>query len=97
MNITPTPITAVLAGLFSALVLPFLWSRFGGTGSVDGIGLVVAFLLVVALPAHAFVLGFGRNQMANPRTLDTALLKRVGAWLVAVAATVAVAEFFRAL
>ena len=97
MNIAPTPITAALAGLFSALVLPLLWSHFGGQGSADSIGLVVAFLLVVALPAHAFVLGFGRNQVANPRTLDTALLKRIGAWLVAVAATVAVAEIFRAL
>ena len=97
MNITPTPITAALAGLFSALVLPSLWSHFGGPGSADSIGLVVAFLLVVALPAHAFVLGVGRSQVANPRALDTALLKRVGAWLVAVAATVTLAEFFRAL
>ena len=96
MNIIPTPITAALAGLFSAFVLPFLWAHFGGSGSADSIGLVVAFLLVVALPAHAFVLGFGR-QVSDARTLDTALLKRVGAWLVAVAATVAVAELFRAL
>ena len=95
MKITPTPLTAALAGLFSALALPFLWARFGGPGSVDSIGLVVAFLLAVALPAHALVLGFGRNPAPNTRTLDTALLKRVGAWLVAVAATVAVAEMWK--
>ncbi|SDO65808.1 hypothetical protein SAMN05216303_10226 [Rhodoferax sp. OV413] len=96
MNITPTPLSAALAGLFSALLLPVLWSHFGGSGSADSIGLVVGFLLVVALPAHAFVLGFGRSQVTNPRTLDTALLKRIAAWLVAVAATVAVAEFLKA-
>ena len=58
--------------------------------------MVVAFLLAVALPAHAFVIGFGRSQIPNARTLDTALLKRIGAWLAAAAATVVIAEVFRA-
>ena len=96
MTITPTPITAALAGLFSALVLPFVWSRFGGAASSGSMELIVAFLLVVALPAHAFVVGFGRGQVSNARTLDTALLKRIGAWLAAAAATVVIAELFRA-
>lgn len=47
-------------------------------------------LLVIALPAHAFVVGFGRSAEASGRTLDTALLKRVGVWLLAAAATVVV-------
>ena len=96
MTITPTPITAALAGLFSALVMPFLWSKFGQSGSADSIGLVVAFLLVVALPAHAFVVGFGRNQTPNARVVVIALLRRVGAWLVVAVATVVISEVGRA-
>jgi hypothetical protein len=95
MKITPTPITAALAGAFSALVLPFVWSRFGASGS-GGTELVVAFLLTVALPAHAFVIGFGPPQPTEGRRLDTALLKRIGAWLAAAAATVVVIGIFRA-
>ncbi|MBC7957135.1 MAG: hypothetical protein H7Y33_14840 [Cytophagales bacterium] len=88
MKLTPTPINAAIAGAFSGLVMPILWSRFGN----DSTNLVVAFLFVVALPAHAFVVGFSRSQPANPRALDTALLKRVGAWLGAAAITMAMAQ-----
>lgn len=96
MKITPTPVTAALAGLFSALVLPFVWARFGDSGSSGSVELIVAFLLAVALPAHAFVVGFGQSQVPDARTLDTALLKRIGAWLATAAATVVVAGVFRA-
>ena len=96
MKITPTPVTAELTGFFSALVLPFVWSRYGDSASSASIELLAAFLLLVALPAHAFVMGFGRNQMANPRTLDTILLKRIGSWVAGVAVTVVVASMFRA-
>jgi hypothetical protein len=77
MKLTPTPITAALAGIFAGIVMPILWARL----SSESMSLVVAFLLVVALPAHAFVVGFSRSQPIDSRTLDTALLKRVGAWL----------------
>ena len=77
MNLAPTPISAALAGAFAGILMPFLWSRFGA----ETLSLVVAFLLVVALPAHAFVVGFSQSHAANARTLDTALLKRIGAWL----------------
>jgi hypothetical protein len=71
--------------------MPALWSRF----SSDSISLVLAFLLVVALPAHALVVGFGRNQTANARTVDTALIKRVGAWLsAAILTTLLLAKAF---
>jgi hypothetical protein len=84
MKITPTVVTATVAGVFAGIVMPILWSRFLADSTV----LVVAFLLVVALPAHAFVAGFGWQHKAGT-TLDTAMLKRVGAWLIsAVAATV---------
>ena len=95
MKITPTPATAALAGAFSAMVWPFLWSRFGGASTDGSIELIIATLLVIALPAHAFVVGFGPSQGSAPGTLDTALLKRIGAWLAAAAVT-AVAWSFRA-
>ena len=84
----PTPITAALAGAFAGMVMPILWLRL----ATDSISLVVAFLLVVALPAHAFVVGFARNQAANTRTVDTALLKRVGAWLLSAAVATAISQ-----
>ena len=65
LKITPTPVTAELTGFFSALVLPFVWSRYADSASSASIELLAAFLLLVALPAHAFVMGFGRNQMAT--------------------------------
>ena len=85
MSITPTPLTAALAGLLAALAWPFIWARWGGPGAEGGFELIVAMLLVVALPAHAFVVGFGRTQAPSARSLDTALLKRIGAWLAAAA------------
>lgn len=76
VKITPTLTTAILAGFAAGLVMPVLWSRL----ATDSTSLVLAFLLVVALPAHALVAGFGWQHRAGA-TLDTALLKRVGAWL----------------
>jgi len=86
LKITPTPVTATLAGVAAALAWPFLWSRYGGPGADGSVELIVGTLLVIALPAHAFVVGFGRGQNASG-SVDTALLKRIGAWLVAGAAT----------
>lgn len=95
VKITPTPITAALAGLFSALVLLVVWSRFGGIAGAGNVGLIVVFLLAVALPAHAFVVGFVRGHAPAPGTLDTALLKRIVAWLAAAIATLLIAEVLR--
>lgn len=75
MTLTPTPIAAALVGAFAGIVMPILWPRL----STDSMILIVVLLFVVALPAHALVLGFGRKQAADPRSVDTALLKRVGA------------------
>lgn len=90
--LTPTPIHAAAAGAFAGVVMPMLWSRLAN----DSTSLVVAFLLVVALPAHAFVVGFSRSPAANARTLDTALLKRVGAWLGAAAVAMGLAQWLGA-
>jgi hypothetical protein len=95
LNITPTPVTAALAGTFSAIVWPLLWTRFGSATSSGTFEVVVITLLVIALPAHAFVVGFGRSQAAG-RTVDTALLKRIGAWLLAAAVTAGIVAALRA-
>ncbi|WP_374320649.1 hypothetical protein [Pseudoxanthomonas kaohsiungensis] len=45
---------------------------------------------MIALPAHALVVGFHAPRESAARgALDTALLKRVAAWLLAALATVA--------
>lgn len=87
LKISPTPLTAALAGVFSALAWPLLWSRFGGGQSPGTFEVVIITLLVIALPAHAFVVGFGPRQAAGAGKLDTDLLKRVGAWLAAAGVT----------
>lgn len=71
--------------------MPLLWSRLAS----DSTALVVAFLLVVALPAHAFVAGFGWQHTAS-KTLDTALLKRVGAWLLSAVVATAISQALNA-
>ncbi|MGM9485863.1 hypothetical protein [Ideonella sp. YS5] len=95
MKITPTPVTAALAGIAAAVGWPFLWSRFGGPSADGSVELIVGTLLVVALPAHAFVVGFGRSSPSAAGSLDIALLKRIGAWLVAAAATAALGRFIQ--
>ena len=85
MPLRPTPTTAAAAGVLAALVWPVLWAKFGGSTEQGGFELIVATLLVIALPAHALVVGFGPSQAAAERRLDTDLLKRVGVWLAAAA------------
>lgn len=78
MKIAPTPLTAALAGMFTGAVMPWLWPRLGE----DTLYWIAAFLLVIALPAHAFVVGFARPPG------DSGLGRRVVAWLVAAIAMV---------
>jgi hypothetical protein len=92
LNIAPTVVTAALAGIFSALVWPLLWTRIGGAQAPGTIEVVVITLLIIALPAHAFVVGFRPGQATGTRKLDTELLKRIGAWLVAAGVTVLVSS-----
>lgn len=81
MNLVATPVTAAAAGAFSAITWPVMYARFHDPASTFEIGLVIGTALLAALPAHAFVVGFKRTHPANPRLLDTALLKRAGSWL----------------
>src|SRR5690349_772245 len=76
--IRPTPVTAALAGVFSALAWPVLWTRYGATAASGGIEMILGTLLLVALPAHAFVVGFARSQPVDARKVDPALVRRVG-------------------
>lgn len=85
MNIVPTPVTAAMAGVFSAIVWPLLWERYGDAGSAGSIELIIGTLLTIALPAHAFVAGFGRSL--GSRNWDKPLLQRVGVWLIAAVVT----------
>ena len=95
VKITPTPLTAALAGVVAALAWPLIWSAFGGSTHGGTMELVVATLAVVALPAHVFVVGISRPSSADARSIDTALLKRVGVWLAAAGATAAVSALVR--
>ena len=81
--------------MFSAIVWPLLFSRFNSLPSGGTVEVVVLTLLAVALPAHAFVVGFGRPPTAAGRSLDTALLKRIVVWLAAAGITTAVAVAIR--
>jgi len=98
MTITPTPVTAALAGIVSSIFWPLAWSRYGGTqaGGAFSIELILATLLLVALPAHAFVVGFSYRQAPGGRAVDVELLKRVGAWLLAAGITVGLVALYRA-
>lgn len=91
VKITPSIATATLAGAFAGFVMPLLWSRL----ATDSTLLVVAFLVVVVLPAHALVAGFGWQHKAGA-TLDTALLKRVGAWLLSAVIATALSSILNA-
>jgi hypothetical protein len=95
LNISPTPVTAAFAGVFSAVAWPLLWSRFGISESTGSIGAVLITLLVIALPAHAFVVGFGPSSAAGKRTVDLALVRRIGAWVLAAGVTLLIGMALR--
>ncbi len=94
MNISPSPVTAALAGTFAGLVMPELWTRFAG----DSVFMLGAFLLLIALPAHAFVVGFNssRHRADGAKSVDIPMLKRVGLWLLAAVVVSTVSQALRA-
>lgn len=65
MKLSATPVTAALAGIFSAIFWPLLWSRFGNPASTGTFELVIGTILVIALPAHAFGQNRGRHLAAE--------------------------------
>ncbi|WP_062358366.1 hypothetical protein [Pseudoxanthomonas mexicana] len=86
MALTPTPITAAIAGLFAGVAMPLIWPKLGD----ETMYWVFAFLLVIALPMHVLVVGINPVRNAEGRAgIDAAVLKRVVIWLVAGIAAVA--------
>ena len=57
---------------------------------------VLGMLAFVALPAHAFVFGFGGSPTRQGRSVDVGLLKRIGAWLSAAILTAGTMSLFSA-
>lgn len=95
-GVTPTPLTAALAGIFSGLTWPLVWPLVRGTQASATVWLVVATIVLVALPAHAFVLGFRPKEASTSRSPDVALLTRIGAWLAGAVLTALAAAAMRA-
>ena len=95
MAYSATPTTAALTGVFSAVAWPVLSPHLNDPDATGTFWFVGATLLVFALPAHVFVLGLKRTRTADDRTVDTALLKRVGAWLLAAGATLGLFALYR--
>jgi hypothetical protein len=87
MNLRPTPYTAAAAGVLAALAWPWVWGRFGGPSSDGSVELMLAMMLLVALPAHACVVGFQSHAPSGSRKVDMDLLQRIGAWLGAATVT----------
>jgi hypothetical protein len=95
MSVTPTPVTAALAGIFSGLTWPVIWPLVTGTEASATLWLVLATIGLVALPAHAFVLGFQRGQTPGARSVDVALLTRIATWLAGGVVTALLVAAFR--
>jgi hypothetical protein len=85
VNLAPAPLSAAIAGAHSAWALPTI-SQWLGSDADTSFNYVIAFLLLVALPAHAGVLGMRRQEGPAVQGLDKPLLIRVGASLAAAAA-----------
>jgi hypothetical protein len=81
MSLTPTPVTAALAGTFSGLTWPWVWPYFSGAAALDTVWLMLGTIVLIGLPAHAFVLGFRPARTVNAGAVDHALLLRVATWL----------------
>ena len=95
MTVHPTNLTAALAGTFSALAWPWLWPFFNDPAPSSTLWLVGGSLLFIAFPAHALVVGLGRNPVPGGQGIDGALLKRIAAWLAAAGTTAVVMAIWR--
>ena len=95
MSLEPTPVTAALAGIFSGLTWPLIWPFFQGAAAVSSLWLMLGTVVLVALPAHAFVLGFKRRQVVSGEVLESALLVRVGVWLACAASAAVLVALYR--
>jgi hypothetical protein len=95
MSFAPTPVTAALAGIFSGLTWPLIWPLLRGGAAASSLWLMLGTIVLVALPAHAFVVGFNRNQGVGAAAVDSPLLVRVGAWLACAAGSAVLVSMVR--
>ena len=58
-----------------------MWPFVTGPETSATLWLVLATIGLVALPAHAFVIGLQREQARAAGGVDVAMLARIGAWL----------------
>lgn len=82
VNLSPSPLTAALAGAFSAIALPLMRHWIGQDEGLN-IPLILAMIVTVALPAQTFVVGQRSDDGTGARTWDAAMFKRIGAWIAA--------------
>ena len=97
MSLTPTPVTAALSGMFSGFTWPLIWPFFQGPAALGSLWLMLGTVVLVALPAHAFVLGFKRRQLVAGELVESALLVRVGVWLACAAGAAVLVSIYRGL
>ena len=95
MNLEPTPVTAALAGIFSGFTWPLIWPFFQGAAAMGSLWLMLGTIVLVALPAHAFVLGFKRRKVVSGEVMESALLVRVGVWLACAASAAVLVSIYR--
>ena len=95
MNLPATPITAALAGVFSAVAWTFLWPLLVDERPSSTIWLVGGTLVLIAIPAHLFVVGTGHGKSFGERTLEPAFQRRLISWLAAAALTTILATLYR--
>jgi ABC-type Co2+ transport system permease subunit len=81
MDVRPTRLTAGLAGVFSALTWPLVWPFFNDSSGSGTLWLMLGIIVLIALPAHAFVFGFKRPASPGRSPADSALLIRIVVWL----------------
>ena len=95
MSFSPTPVTAALAGVFSGLTWPILWPLLRDPES-STLWLMLGTIVLIALPAHALVLGFQPRPGPRAGAMNRGLMVRIGAWLAAGTVTaLALAAFWR--
>lgn len=81
MNLPPTPVTAAAAGAFSAIAWFFMSPLLNDDQASSSLMLFIGMLLLVAAPAHLFVIGIGQGKTFHERTLEPSFQWRLGAWL----------------
>ncbi len=87
VHFATTPWTAALAGAFSAVAWTYLSPLLTDERPIGMVLLIAGTLLLIAAPAHLFVIGVGGGKSFGERSLEPAFQLRLAAWLAAGIAT----------